>query len=189
MVVLLLDWLWLVVALAGFICVSCSVVYKLDFCAVFWFVVTLILIQFLCKINVWGYFCEHWVQVLLWTLVYLPIGVIWSFTKWFVFLRGIKLKYQDKLERFMQLRNLVNTYEAVETADWRLALNSYENDDIRKPKVEDHKEDIIRWVVYWPFSIATTIVGDFVKHIVREIYAKVAHLYSKMVEKVLGDLY
>lgn len=188
MVVLLVDWLWLVVVLAGFICVSCSVAYKLDFAALFWFVVTLILIQFWCKINVWEYFCEHWGQLLLWTLAYLPIGVIWSFSKWFIFLRVVKLKYQDKLERFSQLRSLT-TLEAVETKEWKEFLTLYANIDIRKPKVEDHKEDIIRWVIYWPFSIATTIVGDFIKHLVKEIYAKVSHLYSKMVEKVLGDLY
>lgn len=187
-VLLLLDWFWLFIVLLGFIGVSFFAAKEMDVFALFCFAITFAVIQFWCKIDVWGYLCGHWEQALLWTFAYLPIGVVWSFIKWFIFLRGIKLKYQDKLERYNQLRNLT-TAEAIQTEDWKKFLTSYENYEIRKPKVNDHKDDIIRWVIYWPFSIATAIVGDLIKYVTKEIYAKVAYLYSKMVEKVLGGLY
>ena len=94
-------------------------------------------------------------------VAYLAIGTIWSFVKWFLFLKEQKDHYSSV---------------------------TYFHFDIDRFKIAKNKERVLHWMIYWPFSLAWTMINNPVKRSFEFIISQFGGAYDKMTERILGDL-
>jgi hypothetical protein len=90
-------------------------------------------------------------------LLYFVFGVVWSFFKWFFFLR----RRRD---------NLLNIH--------RVKANGLNIDDI--PLAKDNTNRLASWITYWPFSAIWTLLNDPVRKFVRFLVETFGGFYDRM---------
>lgn len=111
-------------------------------------------------INSFSYIKENLESIIAYAVVYLAIGVVWSFFKWYMVLIEIR-NSRDKKERKM-----LWTISDMTASNW--------------------KESIITWILYWPFSLIGFICADFVYGMAEIIYKIFSNLYDRMAKKILN---
>jgi hypothetical protein len=112
-----------------------------------------------------SFITNNWLRNFEIVMIYLIIGLVWSFVKWYFYLLNKKEKLED-------LITMNSNYE----------LNQY---DI--PKAGENKDKIILWMSYWPWSAIWTIINDPVRKIFNWIYTKFSSIYQKMSDKIFAD--
>ena len=97
-------------------------------------------------------------------LLYLSLGLCWSFYKWYAYLVDYKKTVVKKLA---DARNPY-TYEI--------------------PKASKHKDDIILWMCYWVISAYWTLISKWVVKVWYTLYNKFENLYDKMSVNMFKDI-
>lgn len=149
--------------------------------------------QFL-HLDVLGWFATHGVETILYVAVYVGVGLLWSFGKWFFFLRQFRDKFRNYKVQFLEARGYdPNFYTQVPEAllpDFYLFLNRQEsyshmfrnNPLSKKPRAINNKSRIVSWMSLWPFSLVGTLLNDPVRRLFDAIFSWVKGLYQKMVD-------
>jgi predicted membrane protein len=122
--------------------------------------------EFLFAVGAFGYFAYHlikpeyidWVSLAYFVVVYLLIGLVWSFKKWFSFAR---VKYKEHIDREKRMEQ-----------EYPFKLN-----------VKDHKERLIIWILYWPLSMIGYIIGDLFRDLIDWIISRFSGFYNYLTEK------
>jgi hypothetical protein len=194
-------WFW--IGVVGGLAMIVSVACEKGIFAFLSIVATLLLVEFLGKQDVWGFFLTYWRDILIWALAYFPIGVAWSFIKWLVVLRSARMDYEEQRADFLKRARLPlaegQTYQTAPMPStlveaWKVwvtdNMREYMGDEYRSkypPKAGEHKACILRWIGYWPLSIVITLFGDFFEHIVKEIFNYLSQMYNRLADKIIGD--
>lgn len=103
------------------------------------------------------------VTIILMSISYFFIGIIWSIVKWYFYLQGWKMYYFKKESK----------------------KNGISSGNI--PKGSENKNRIITWISYWPFSMLWTIINEPARKISMYIYSKIEGIYDKMAKSVFSD--
>ncbi len=119
--------------------------------------------HFVAGVDVVGMVTNNWLSIIFYSIAYLVVGSVWSFAKWFFYLRG---RRTDFLER----------------KKWDKSAK------IDIPQASDNKSRIIRWLSYWPVSIVWTLIDDFITKIFTEIYNTFSGYYQKIADSVFKDV-
>lgn len=90
----------------------------------------------------------NWTGLIIGSVIYLIIGVMWVFFKWN---KLAKKKYKDYLFAKVNYPNSINSMTEF------------------IPKVEDHKADISVWIVLFPFSMLRYITNDLFGDLLNKI--------------------
>ena len=98
----------------------------------------------------------NWIFIVFSFIIYILIGISWSFYKW--------AKYCDK-----------NKYRSKGT----LISPTIENEWVL-PKVEKHYNLIIGYISYWPFSMIGFIVSDLFRSLLRKIINRLRKAYDNI---------
>jgi hypothetical protein len=115
-------------------------------------------------INFFKFCGTHGLILLLSIVAYIIVGVFWSIIKWYFFL----LKNKEEQEDLVRDTNLRHT--------------------IVIPQVRDHKEGIMVWMFYWPFSAIWTLIDQPIKRIYQIIYRKISGYLQGMSNKMFASL-
>lgn len=112
-------------------------------------------------------------------VVYFIVGGIWSIFKWWRFNVDIKKQYDEIIAKNPN-------------ASMSAILNSFEgyayNDILTIPPLASNmKSKIVMWIVSWPLSIITWILGDLIVSICNSIYDILGNVYSKITKSIFGD--
>jgi len=100
------------------------------------------------------------------------LGVLWSFFKWYVFLKDNK-EYQDTYyAKHREFRE--ETYKGKE-----IPPRVY---DI--PQAVNNKERIITWMMYWPFSIIGFLLSNPLQRFFKWIYNQISGVYERITKSV-----
>lgn len=96
--------------------------------------------------------------ILIILLIYIVVGVVWSFIKWYFFLLGLK----DKIHSWTNI------------------------DSYTKCKFEAsyNKERIINWMIYWPISAIWTLINQPIRKIFNRIYTGVEKQFQRISDNV-----
>lgn len=115
-------------------------------------------------------------------LGYLAAAALWALIKWRGFyLPGLFRRYEDLREKFLIGKKLdeMPTDPAVLkefTDDYQVQrLNVGYNRMVR-----NNKSRITTWMIFWPFSLLETFVGDFLANVFDRIYRSMAGLLQRM---------
>jgi hypothetical protein len=187
-----MDTMWLWFMLLGVVGMTVSVAFERSVLTLFILAVVLLLLEFVAKINVWSYVTVNWQFILICLAAYIPVGVLWSFFKWLLVLRSAKLRYEAKRAKFLMGHGVNTGCEIPEhlVKEWREEVygryDEHPKDDFC-PRASEHKNSILCWIGYWPFSVLATVLGDLVEHIVQEVYAKISTAYARLADRIIGD--
>jgi hypothetical protein len=167
---------------------------------------SLVFIQFLMKINIYNYIKDNPNTIVLTFVIYLSLGLIWSFIKWVSFLYKFKQCREDKLKQFYKHEDYELNRENERLAvigkaplthfTTKVSEFGFLNDIIYKNKTRmskspsfiDYKGDIVAWVIFWIPSLIGTLLNDFVGNLVIWIVNRFSALYQKLSNKIVGDL-
>ena len=97
--------------------------------------------------------------------VYVIIGMIWSVYRWYKWVQETVLEYNNN-----------NNGEKLDRNEKAFLKN-----DIN---VVYHKNKIISWIMYWPWSMIWNLTGDFFNM----IYNSMVGIYDKISEKALNKI-
>jgi hypothetical protein len=102
-------------------------------------------------------------NVLWYGLIYVAIGVVWSFIKWFFHVLNARDDYKKDLQR--------NSRD--------VKIDNY------IPKAADCKATIIGWMAYWPWSAVWTVIDDPI----RRMYKMLANLLGSTFDGIAKAMF
>jgi len=144
---------------------------------------------------------------LMWLGIYLGIGVVWSFLKWFSFL----FSKRDEVKRFknafvkrfgqpLTAEGKINPqdmddfikylndqgYSAKDKHNGRMT-NEIESQQDITPSVDGRFGDLTRWIVWWPFSAFWTILNDPLRRLAEAIVRMFRGAYTNLANRVFAS--
>ena len=130
----------------------------------------------------------HWLWLL---LGYLPIGVLWMFFKWNGYLSRWEQNFRALKAQFLTDNKLdSNDLTQPVPASHQDAWKAYKHKKIRnaasRPKVSEHKNNLMFWIGYWPVSIIWTLTRGLWQRLfslVESIYRFCGNALQKMVDR------
>lgn len=106
---------------------------------------------------------HNWGNLLIGAGVYVAVGVIWTFGKWYFFVK-----------------------QAVRNARTYLTLHGQLPSHDYPPQVNNHKSDIMRWLSWWPFSFVGTILNDPLRRLFEAVYDLIGDSLQKMSDGIIA---
>ena len=91
---------------------------------------------------IWEYVSINIWQTALAVVGYIVVGVLYSFWRWFLFLKSYKRKYSKP---------------------------TYSSGPLKPLEASSYKMDLVRWVSYWPFCMWWTLLNEPIKWIVETL--------------------
>jgi hypothetical protein len=133
-------------------------------------VIGLGILQLLSSLDPFTYVKENPKDVLFVALGYFPAGIAWSFYRWW---RVLKKAGSDLASMKSHFSN---------ADEWKRHV------DRMWPTASQNKSRISVWITYWPFSLASYILCDFLYEIADWIYTKISGLYQRVSDHVKASL-
>ncbi|MEO6305114.1 MAG: hypothetical protein ABIP51_18290 [Bacteroidia bacterium] len=97
--------------------------------------------------------------IIIYSIAFLFIGILWSFFKW---LKFVKFKYK----KYLAQKN--NSYPE--------AISSY------KPIVSENKEQITAWILLWPFSVLRYSFVSLLGDLIDQLILKLTGIFNKITD-------
>jgi len=138
----------------------------------------------------------HAVETLIYALVYVAIGIAWSFGKWFSFLIQFRDQFRAEREAFLTSKKLEpsgQVPEAMHEAFMQYLCNGYRTRSFsgnvltEKPKASNNKSRIISWMSLWPCSVVGTVLNDPIRRLFNFLFNNFKALYQKMSDHVFRN--
>lgn len=127
--------------------------------------------KFLHVFDVFVYVKEHIVTSLTYAGIYVAVGVVWSFAKWFFFL----INERDATRNFVKK----------ELAKYKKDNSGYWSEPkINIPQASDNKGRIVAWMSFWPLSVVGTLLNDPIRKLFNYCFNQFKHLYQAMSNKL-----
>ena len=165
-------WFWLLLIIS-FILISLAVEFDHGIKAFLVLFGTLLVFHFANDSHVFRWIAENPGHLIAYLLGYFAIGTFWTYVKWYFFV----LKKKEEAEK--QLDDLKTS---------NLNLYNDQKKWIQKaPEVKVYKRKIIRWMAYWPFSAAWTILNDPLKRIFEWIFKRISTSLQTMSNKMFSS--
>ncbi len=193
-------WFW-----ALFVPASVLLIWALEggksLAAGFLFVVTTSAVLFLGN-NEWSaWIMAHPLALLGWAVGYLGIGAVYGVVKWWRFVVFRAKAYRREQTRWLRIERgrvrgdlRVMIEAALETGrlspqlqrEWRdyLSQEFRLRTRILQPLAPGHKEQIVCWVAYWPWSGFWTLMNDPIRRLFDRIYDSVAGFLGEISDQV-----
>lgn len=112
-------------------------------------------------------------------LLFLIIGVLWSFFKWYRFVKEAARKARERLQwEIDQYQSGCGYTYPVNTEEGRQQfLNN------AKPWVSRYKARIAGWIVFWPLSMLWTVLTELLRDVFERIVEFFRGYYQRIVDK------
>lgn len=148
--------------------------YKDSLAVAFWATVIAVLgFQFFTAVDPYGYVTENPKDLLLFAAAYFPIGIAWSFFRWWRVLKNKAAQLVQDKPRFHP-DNYIKT--------WAQYVRKH------MPKAAENKSSITCWITYWPFSVASYLLVDILCDIGNWIYSLISGAYQRMADRITASI-
>ncbi len=169
-------WFWLVFVLAPVILIGWALWWDSGFGAGAAAIVTLIALVLLSPsvhlTSLW-----HW-STLFYVLAYVAVGVLWALWKWYVLcLDALKRLNEHRVEwqREYDSHSVKPAGSAYDT--FATFVSTYQN---IPPSVTRNKERVVSWMMFWPWSVVLTVIGDYIARFFRWIYRQISTILERI---------
>ncbi|MBU1179759.1 hypothetical protein KJ885_02345 [Patescibacteria group bacterium] len=151
-------------------------------------IATFLLLGFFGDFNVWLAVKGNPLIALGFFFAYVVVGVLWSFGKWWFFVRNKRDEYEECKARFLRDKGIENTSVVPDNLkkEWSQQFGRYATRDYYggKPKARENKARILTWMIYWPWSMFWTLINDPIKRFFKFIYERLQKVYQKIADSV-----
>jgi hypothetical protein len=113
--------------------------------------------------KMWTFGQIDWSKLISYVLIYIAIGIVWSMFKWYKLVR----------KRFL---SWTSNYDS------KNKDITFDKDNFVKPNISHYIDDIVLWILYFPFSIIAYISSDFFRNLVKKIVKIFGKVYDKISE-------
>lgn len=139
-----------------------------------WFtIIGFLVLQFVTVADPFGWAMRNPWAVAMAVIAYIPAGVGWSTFRWWKLLNAAASDIREEKPNYKP-RWSTDTWE------------KYVSDNLPKPS--RHKEEIILWIAYWPFSLLAYALIDFLQELGELVYAKISKIYQSMADRIKATL-
>ncbi len=137
-----------------------------------------------------------WLQ---WGGIYLGVGAFWSLLKWFSFLNQEKDELRKIKQNFLNQDDTVTprengTFNDADFQKFAFYLNKYvpnyrsiQNRSDLIPSVGEHRNELVAWIVWWPFSAFWTILNDPLRRLANFVVERMRGVYESMASRVFKN--
>jgi len=120
----------------------------------------------------------------LWLLAfYIPAGIVWATIRWYpLYVFGVRNKVRKFLatEQARLRQSYSNDVDAIARGMMSVRDSlTYKFEEL-PPRVLNHKSDLVRWMAWWPFSIVTYLLGEFLRELFTAIYDGFADMWQRL---------
>jgi len=145
-----------------------------------------LLLQAFGNVQVFTYIRNRPWRSLVLVAVYFLVGAFYSAGKWWLFVSDQRERYDELRVEFLKEKNVSgDVMPDILKKEW---LGVIQRNDLEKPDPKDHKPRIMVWISYWPWSLVWTVLDDFVKRVVREIYQILQNAYRWIADSVYKEV-
>lgn len=103
-------------------------------------------------------------------VLYAVVGILWSLIKWRIYVYHHSTKALEQYNQYYSTReNYANIPGDTEVSS--STYNDFLNSDSNPLHPSRHKDRILLWMAWWPFSVLSTFLRDFVSGVWRGIYS------------------
>jgi len=104
-------------------------------------------------------------------VLYVVVGVLWALVKWRIYVYDRRDSVRDDYNGYY-----VQTYDrdGIKKGEIQPGSPTFEQfvESDRNPLAPSrHRERILRWMAWWPFSALSTLLSDFVARLWRRLYS------------------
>jgi hypothetical protein len=154
--------------------------------------ITAALVTLFSDFNVLTWIIHNGYTLIGYLLIYLAIGVLYGFVRWYFFLLNKRDEYgklrESELVRWLGSQNrytdLTQPGASAEFKTYIFGRNSGLQDFPPHPR--NHKARITTWMAYWPFSALWTLTHEPLYRLYNFIRERTMTIYTRMSRKVFG---
>lgn len=183
--IFLADYLffwWIAIPVAAIFFMA-TIEYGKSVLATFVFFVILGLFQVFTDVKPLQYIMHNPLESAVIAALYVGIGVVYVWFKWWSFCGDIVRALKSDLERLPQLgKNWKDGTYYVKSNGYNYKLK-----DGRIP-VNEHKARIFGWIFYWPTSAAWTLVNDPIRRLFNFIYDRISGGLQKIADAAMAKV-
>lgn len=148
------------------------------------------------NLNVLSWVGSHTTESIVYALVYVAVGVAWSFVKWFSFLIQFRDQYREQKEKFLTDNKLNPTGQVPEELREKFgnflgrahSTRVFRGNPLNeKPKASNNKSRIVSWMSLWPCSMVGTLLNDPVRRLFNFLFNNFKALYQRMADHVFRN--
>lgn len=116
--------------------------------------------------NIFSYIVSSPKIIFSWFVVYIGVGIIWGFIKWYFFLHKQIEKETERLSKGYVL----------------------EHSSVFIPTARDNKWRIMSWMMYWPFSALWTALDQPLKYAFNYVFSKIEGWFDEISKSMYKDV-
>jgi hypothetical protein len=124
---------------------------------------------------------------------FFAVGAAWALVKWWFFVKRSALEYRERRMAFLDGKGLTATLDTPVPDSLKAQWGDFQGRRVRvgrrivqtsaKPLARENKGRIITWMVYWPFSMAWTVLDEPW----RLIYEAMSRLFQRISDRIWSD--
>jgi hypothetical protein len=184
-------WFWVLV-IAELVLLFLFTEYENGFAATASIVAFLVVLQFLGKVDIFGFVLTKPYMLVPVVVPYLLIAVCWGVFKWRRLVKD-KLKQHDELFAEFLIDCNLHANTTVLPLEYRPAwkkkvegTRNYKTGQTvaDTPLVKRHKSRIVRWMALWPFSVALYFFKDMVTEVFVALYMRLATFLQRIADNI-----
>lgn len=142
---------------------------------------TVLILEYSYHLHIFSAFAMHPLQMFMYGSIYILTGMLWGIAKWYFFVLKRLDKYNRYKANFLRENNATElTPQLAVVLTGQLEHHYMHEVSPTPPEAGDFRSDIIRWMVYWPFSMLGSLLNDFVREMYNIIYAHLVTVYERI---------
>jgi len=158
---------WLLLAIAS-IGILVSLEYDHEGEAFMSLLVMLAALQLFSGVDIIGFFRSDLRVLALLAMLYFVVGTLWSFFKWFLFVKDQRKAYDEDL------------------AEWDKTGDKRSKPKPNVPQAKENKSRITAWMSFWPWSCFWFLINDPIRRAFRAIFDYLQTRYQMIADKAFS---
>ena len=131
---------------------------------------------------VWAF--ENMQTLLVYAVLYVVVGALWSIFKWWVFVGDKAREYRARREELRaEYDGYTRTGSNPKTFEQWVRARAHPT----MPSAKSEARRIQFWIAWWPFSMLNTAIGDFLFRFFRAVYDYLSGIYNAITKRRFAE--
>lgn len=156
-------------------------------------IVTSLVMSIIHRHDIIGYIQSHGISIIQYAMLYVVLGVAWSFFKWLMVLMKFNADFVSMRKLFIERNDIGGeTIPESKLSEFQRWAGGHYDDVNRqyynfskRPQAADFKRKIIGWASYWPCSIIGFVLNDPIRKLFNWLFDVFKGSYQAMADRIV----